>query len=105
MCSKCKAEAPLKEVKRFSLLLTATEQILSNTQSAEIWICPKCKEERRLANTEITQNKLQEPYFLGVVPSPPERRDGMMDRTTYHNKIERWVWQFFRRVRGKNGTI
>jgi len=42
----------------------------------------------------MKQKILSEPYFLRIVPKPPQRKDGLMDRSTYHSKIAVWIWTF-----------
>lgn len=45
-----------------------------------------------LSNTSISQTILQNPTFLGIVPDPPQRKDGLMDRMKFNIEIERWAW-------------
>lgn len=53
----------------------------------------------------MIQKILGEPYFLKVVPKPPERKDGLMDRATYHNKISVWFWTFIDEIEERLGQF
>ena len=41
----------------------------------------------------MIQPVLEEPYFIGVVPKPPSKKEGMMDRTRYYINFSKWFWQ------------
>ena len=45
-----------------------------------------------LNTTAISQTMLQNPTYLGIVPDPPERKNGLMDRMKFNIEIERWGW-------------
>jgi len=93
-CKFCQIDQDFKIVKKFDLLLPLIKRILSSKTHEKIWVCTDCKKNNLLEQTELIQKILGEPYFLKVVPKPPERKDGLMDRATYHSKIQVWIWTF-----------
>ena len=76
------------------VLVSSLEQCLSGKQTTQIWHCPECKTENRLSKTRMIQKVMSLPSFIKVVPEPPQRKDGLTDRKTYHKIFSRWFWQF-----------
>lgn len=93
-CNKCSVQTDFKTIVVFDLLLSLTSSLVSGVEYEKIWICKECKNENRLLNTKLVQNILQEPYHLKVVKLPPERSQGMMDRTKFHITFSLWFWSF-----------
>ena len=75
-------------------LLSSFESSLFEKDHIKVWKCPKCKKESNLEKTKFTQKVRKKPYYLKVVPEPPQRRDGIMDNKTYHRKISQWAGNF-----------
>lgn len=94
-CRSCKKPQDFKKVKREERRTTATIEMLTRQKYQKVWICDFCGFENLINQTEFVKNKLPNPYFLGVVPDPPARKDGIMDRKQFHKKFEAWVWTFF----------
>lgn len=92
VCTKCDVKSEQHLVKIRKVLLPQLTKFISNNEEEEIWDCPKCGTEHRITQTLILKPELQEPYFLGIVPSPPVRREGMKDRTRFHIDFSRWFW-------------
>ena len=90
-CNFCGEESERSKIRIDDVLLTVIDSVLLGRKTQKMWTCPKCKEDNGLEDTEISETTLKEPYFLKVVPNPPERKDGLHDRSTYHNKMEQWV--------------
>ena len=91
-CSYCNEDIDYKTVKLIKVLCNPVEQLITGTDNKSIWICTLCKHENLTARSEFIKAKLPNPYYLGVVPDPPKRTDGILDRFTYHKKIETWAW-------------
>lgn len=94
ICKFCKIELDFKTIKVFDLLLPLVNSVLSANTHERIWVCTACNKNNRLEQTDMKQKILSEPYFLRIVPKPPQRKDGLMDRSTYHSKIAVWIWTF-----------
>lgn len=69
----------------------------------KLWLCPKCHKTNRLAVTKFIKPELQKPFFLGIVPNPPQRNDGIDDVQSYYKKIRKWVWNFLDELEFKMG--
>lgn len=91
-CTKCDAEIDFRSVQVFELIAPFTQSVINGNVKEKVWNCTECKKINHLDDTKIIQKVLQEPYFLQVVPKPPIRREGMMDRTRYHIKFSIWFW-------------
>ena len=91
---ECKAEIKKNMVKIEDVKTDMLVSVLTNNQTERIWICPKCNQSNLLSNTKIIQTVLKEPYFLQIVPNPPSRKDGMMDRRNYPKIVTRWALNF-----------
>lgn len=81
-------------LKFYSLMLPNVARILADHEYDKVWDCPKCGKSNKLKDTKIFRNTLQKPYFLKVVPDAPERKDGIMDRSTYDKKIKSWILDY-----------
>lgn len=99
---KCEVWTDYAKVKVFELMNSLTDQILIMSKTSAVWICPKCKVANKIKDTIITETKLKEPYFLGVVPSPPSRKDGLQDRGEYARAVKQWAWNFINELEEKS---
>ena len=52
----------------------------------------------------MEQTILKQPYYLGVVPMPPQRKDGLLDRVRYDREFERWAWVMLAELEHKMAT-
>ena len=52
----------------------------------------------------ISESHLKEPYYLGIVPKPPRRLEGMQDRGSYARKVSRWAWNFIAELEEKTAA-
>ena len=89
-CNKCKTENILNDVKQYDLELGWMEQILSDTKTQRIWICTKCETANEMQFKKIKIVKYNQPYYLGVIPSPPQKRRGITGRNTFDNEFAEW---------------
>lgn len=81
-------------IKVYDLVAPMFEGFLSGNQTNKIWVCPKCKKDNKLIESDMTESVPKEPYFIRVMPKPPKRGIGMQGRTTYANKFVQWAWTF-----------
>ena len=88
----CSAEYSYGTIKVQEVLQPLIKQIISGTEYERIWVCPTCKTENVLSETKMIQKILKDPSFLAIVPKPPNRRDGIIDRTHFHTKFTVWFW-------------
>lgn len=93
-CSHCATQTDFREVKKSMIVTTPIIELITGLKQQKVWTCAKCKKDNEITQSEFIKTKLPDPYYLGVVPNPPTRKDGIMDRTTYHRKMEAWVWTF-----------
>lgn len=116
VCLKCKKEIPYENIKREKKLLTNEEQFIKKcsknpplTQEDKeydwIWNCPKCSHENRYADTELEKEKPSKPYYLGVIPEPPQRnfRNPLMDRMYFTQRFRDWFKTAFQEIESKVG--
>ena len=75
-------------------LLPSFEASIKGKDSYKFWKCPKCKKETILEKTNFKQKVRKKPYYLRVMPEPPARKDGIMDKKSYHRKIAQWAGNF-----------
>lgn len=93
-CPKCDAETEYKKVKVFPLLIVGVEGMIVDCPEEKVWTCTGCKQNIRVKHTPMVQPKLQDPYFIKLVPKPPMRQEGLHSRSTFDKKIAQWVWSF-----------
>lgn len=91
-CTHCKEEILKEDVRIFLLPPSSVESLLYGATPSKVWGCPKCAQINKLQLTDISREHLRNPSFLGIVPDPPERKGGLMNRMNFHIETERWVW-------------
>ena len=91
-CNSCKEHIDKSKVYVFDLIPNSIEALVHGRTPNKVWKCTNCKNTNMLSNTSISQTILQNPTFLGIVPDPPQRKDGLMDRMKFNIEIERWAW-------------
>ena len=91
-CKHCNEDIDYRTIKKQKILCNSAEQLLTSQLTKNIWICSLCKKENLTTHSEFTKANLPNPYYLGIVPDPPKRTDGILDRFSYHKKIEHWCW-------------
>jgi len=101
-CTKCEACTDYTKIRVFDLIVPLTVEILSGDKTSKVWICPKCKLENLIIDTDILETHLQEPYYLGIVPKPPTRKEGLSDRGSYDRKVTSWAWNFVAELEEKS---
>lgn len=91
-CKHCNEDIDYRVIKKIQVLCTPSEQMLLMQTRKNVWICPLCQKENLTGKSEFIKAKLPNPYYLGVVPDPPRRKDGIEDRFVFIKKIEHWCW-------------
>jgi len=90
VCADCGVETNKDKIKIRHLMLPMLDSILAKTMYEDFWFCPKCNTRNKLNKTEMILNKRVDPSFNQIVPKPPMRHDGLMDRSKYHAKFTLW---------------
>ena len=91
-CNSCQEHIDKSKVYVFDLIPNSIEALVHGRTPNKVWKCVNCKHTNMLSSTSISQTILQNPTFLGIVPDPPQRKDGLMDRMKFNIEIERWAW-------------
>ncbi len=93
ICGGCMAESVLTSVTVFNLTLGLTQSLVSGLESTKVWDCVKCGIRNMLQNTQIIKSQEVKPHYHKVIPEPPNRKQGIMDRTSYDNKMRIWFFK------------
>lgn len=93
------------QIKILNIFQTGFDRIVTKKKYEKFWVCHKCKKQNRLFDSEFNQIVLKEPYFLKVVPAPPSRMSGLVDRATFHSKFERWARTFLAELEAEAGRF
>lgn len=91
-CYHCEKDSKYDDVVVFDMILPFTEQIVAQKKRTKAWVCPFCKKNCIIRPDDFTETAVKEPSFIGVVPKPPRRQEGLMDRSMYHRKVVQWSW-------------
>lgn len=91
ICKKCGKEFDFKEIKKYEKLMSPLHQLLTGRTFERAWTCDE-NHENLITLSDIIKQKLPDPLFLGVVPEPPKRNIGLIDRRDFHKKFESWAW-------------
>jgi hypothetical protein len=81
-------------MKIYQRLLSHDDAIVLRKSHEKVWECSKCTGINILKDTEFTKQVLPKPHYLKVIPEPPQRKEGLLDRTTYHKKVTEWALTF-----------
>ena len=92
LCGHCKEQIDKQDVYVFDLQPNSIQTLVHGKMLNKVWKCIKCKGINMLNRTSISQTILQNPTFLGIVPEPPTRKNGLMDKLKFNIEIERWAW-------------
>jgi len=100
-CYHCETKSNYDDVKVFDMVLPKGEQILSNIKSKKSWLCPNCKKSCFVRPDDFSETSVKEPSFIGIVPKPPRRQEGLMDRSQYQRKVTQWAWTMLDELENK----
>ena len=93
-CGHCNKEFNHYDITPYTMLLPMLLQHLAGSEYIKVWRCSECNKTNKLETTRMVQKVLAKPYFLQVVPEPPNRSDGLIDRTNFDKKFGSWFWSF-----------
>ena len=93
-CTECEKQFEFSKIKIFVLIAPVLIHGLNGHNKEKMWICTECKKEIKLRETNMTERTIREPYYIRVVPKPPQHTDGILDRESYRRKVTKWAWQF-----------
>ena len=93
-CNTCLKETEKSKLRVFDLTNDALEAFVSGNESKRVWRCPECNKINKISETRYIQETLQMPYFHQCVPEPPKRKEGLLDRSSYHRKMKVWIGTF-----------
>lgn len=87
-------EHNFNDIRTYKLMLPLLGTFMLKSDYEEVWNCCKCKKTNRMRDAKFIKTELKKPFYLQVVPNPPNRKDGLSDRQTYYKRIRKWAWQF-----------
>lgn len=90
ICTKCKERIEYGTVRFQNVMLPAISSFVTQRSHERIWNCPRCRHENIFHRIQVKVVKLREPYFLGVVPDPPQRHFGITDRSAFNPQFNKW---------------
>lgn len=105
ICSQCKELSNIKSIKIFDKYLSSLIQMITSKDTEKFWLCPHCKKENSISKTDFIRSVLEEPHLLKIVPRPPERKDGLMDRLKYDKQISAWLWNMLSELEGRMSKL
>jgi predicted nucleic-acid-binding Zn-ribbon protein len=91
-CQKCGKDSDYNKIKIQVLITRSLERFVSGQEHVKMWTCTKCHNSNYLSQSVVKQTVLSQPYYLGVVPYPPRRQDGVKNHLEFDRKMERWAW-------------
>lgn len=94
-CRFCTERLEYNDLKINEMIVTSVDALISGQKTEKVWVCTKCGKENRLVDTKLQKVVTKQPAYFGVVPYPPQRRDGLMSRSTYKKEFKSWFWLFF----------
>ena len=94
ICKTCKPEnnqneIPFNSIHLFDKLLDPIEQIIVGQKYTKYWICPNCKQDQSLSLSQNTIEKMHDPSYFKIIPSPPVMHD-TFDRIDFETKFANW---------------
>jgi RNase P subunit RPR2 len=98
VCAECESETPYNKITLEEVANGLELQVLTNLQTSQVWVCPKCDAENRFESTRIKKFRREEPYYLKVVPPCPVRNSGVQNRLGFHQRFERWFYRYMEEI-------
>ena len=103
ICNDCKKEIPENMIKIKVAIAPLIINYISNSKTMTFWSCPECHKENLMSQTKLIKETLQKPYYLKVVPEPPDRKRGIQDRKTYPMILLKYSALFFQELEHQLG--
>lgn len=92
-------------IKVMHILLSSRDAWLYGSKYKDVWECPKCKKDNDIKYTEFEKTILKEPHYLGIIEAAPIKTIGILDRSTYPIKFERWARKFLAELEAAAGRF
>ena len=89
-CKPCGSKHKRDEIKIWDMLLPLSLQIGHSSKTIKAWTCPDCQSSNILTESKLVKRVTKEPFFIKVVPRPPERKQNLSDRTSFHIHYKAW---------------
>ena len=94
LCKFCKTDDNYNEISYSSItffdkLHDSFNQLILELPESKFWICPNCKNEQSLAHSQNTIEKIHDPSYFKIIPSPPIIHDSF-DRINYSSTFASW---------------
>ncbi len=105
ICKHCSKEFKDTEVTIRHLMLPHMDSVLAGKKYDDVWFCPECKKKSRVEDTEYKQEKINPGSYLHVLPDPPKREDGLMDRRYFKRNMQLWVWSCMGELEERCGKL
>lgn len=105
VCGNCKAEINRRAVQIIQLLVTPVKALITDNEVEDVWICPKCHKDNKLQNTQIIKEQQALPFYHKLIPEPPGRRGGLVDRRDYHKEMTKWFYGALEEVDHQLGKL
>lgn len=86
-------EHNFKDIRTYKLMLPLIGSFMVGQDYEDVWNCSKCKKINKMRDAKFIKTELKKPFYLQVVPNPPNRTDGLADRK-YAKILRKWAWQF-----------
>lgn len=90
ICKECQIECDYKKVEKYEKLMPPLHQFLTSKIYERAWKCTN-GHENLITLSDMIKQKIPDPLFLGIVPEPPKRGIGLIDRKEFHRKFEVWA--------------
>jgi len=90
-CPRCQEQFSNSETRKYDLLLSSIEWLITKQKTRKAWYCTKCKKSNYLSESKIITTEHQNPFYLKVIADPPVRH-GLIDRMGWHEKWQVWFF-------------
>lgn len=90
ICEYCKEEHPHDDIKTIPVRVSPLKLMIYRKPCETIWYCPNCKKPNIYNSRKVRITKFQQPFYLGIIPEPPQRRFGISDRSSFDTKFKNW---------------
>lgn len=92
-CPLCLKQIDYNKIVKVKTLVPTIEQFVTHTELHETWLCPECDKVSIFDQDALVKQVPKEPYFIHVVPKPPQSKDGLISRSRFFRKFTVWFWQ------------
>jgi len=89
-CKSCHVEISKDDSEIIQITNTYTIQTITGEKETKGWHCSQCKVFNHLRDTEFIQERFKNPRYLGVIPEPPEKKQGIVGFKNYGHEVKNW---------------